>query len=108
MGEGEWRVNCAGTVPGAARKIVPQKVTREGAVVRLTRTEWPVLEVLARDVGWLVPQQVLLEQVWDPGQGSNTQYLAVYLAALRASSSRSQPASVHLIAEPGQGHRLGV
>ncbi|HEX3004555.1 MAG TPA: response regulator, partial [Angustibacter sp.] len=51
--------------------------------VQLTPTEWHVLEVLARHPGQLVTQRELLQQVWGPSYGSESNYLRVYVSQLR-------------------------
>src|SRR6266700_6855050 len=43
-----------------------KRVTRNGMEVRLTRTEWQLLEVLVRNRGRLVAQTQLLQDVWGP------------------------------------------
>ncbi|MGB3676448.1 MAG: response regulator transcription factor, partial [Candidatus Nanopelagicales bacterium] len=58
-------------------------VTRDGKVVRLTPTEWHILDVLAANRGKLVSQQQLLTQVWGPGFERQGNYLRVHMAALR-------------------------
>ena len=81
-------------------------VTRDGEQVRLTPTEYHLLEVLARNRGRLVPQQQLLRDVWGPGYEKESHYLRVYMAQLRRKLevNPSQPRS--LITEPGLGYRL--
>src|SRR4029079_12151240 len=60
-----------------------RRVTRSGVVVRLTPTEWGLLEMLVRPPGRLVSQQDLLHEVWGPTYGRETNYLRVYVGALR-------------------------
>lgn len=81
-------------------------VTRDGAQVRLTPTEYHLLEILARQIGRLVPQQQLLKDVWGPGYEKEAHYLRVYLAQLRRKLERDPAHPVHLITEPGLGYRL--
>jgi two-component system KDP operon response regulator KdpE len=81
-------------------------VTRDGEQVRLTPTEFHVLEVLARNVGRLVSQQQLLKEVWGPGYEKETHYLRVYLAQLRRKLEIHPERPAHLITEPGLGYRL--
>ena len=52
-------------------------------MVRLTPTEWGLLEMLVRTPGRLVSQQDLLHEVWGPAYGTETNYLRVYVGALR-------------------------
>ncbi len=81
-------------------------VTREGHAVRLTPTEYHLLEVLARNVGRLVSQQQLLREVWGTGYDKETHYLRVYVAQLRRKLEPDPSAPQHLITEPGLGYRL--
>ncbi len=84
------------------------RVTRDGEQVRLTPTEYHLLEVLVRNAGRLVPQQQLLREVWGPGYEKETHYLRVYLAQLRRKLERDPAAPQHLITEPGLGYRIDV
>lgn len=63
--------------------LAAKKVQREGRDVRLTPTEWHLLEVLVRNSGRLVSQKQLLQEVWGPSYGTETNYLRVYMAQLR-------------------------
>ena len=81
-------------------------VQRNGAEVRLTPTEWHLLEALARDPGRLVPGKQLLQQVWGPAYGNETNYLRVYMAQLRRKLEDNPSRPRHLITEPGLGYRF--
>jgi two-component system KDP operon response regulator KdpE len=82
------------------------RVLRQGAVVRLTPTEYHLLEVLARHPHRLVPQQQLLLEVWGPGYEKETHYLRVYMAQLRRKLEDDPSQPRHLITEAGLGYRL--
>jgi two-component system KDP operon response regulator KdpE len=88
--------------------LAGRRVSREGKDVRLTPTEWHVLEVLARAPGRLVTQQQLLREVWGPAADMQTQYLRVYLGTLRRKLEPIPSQPRHLITEPGMGYRLDV
>ena len=95
-------VHAAGfTVDLAARRVL-----RDGAAVRLTPTEWHVLELLVRNPGKLVTQAQLLREVWGPAYEDQTNYLRVYLAQLRRKLERDPARPVHLVTEPGIGYRF--
>ncbi len=64
--------------------------TAEGDV-RLTPTEWQLVEILVRNPGKLVSQRQLLHEVWGPKYEDETNYLRVYMAQIRASSSPTLP-----------------
>jgi two-component system KDP operon response regulator KdpE len=91
------------TVDLAAREVT---LAASGDPVRLTPTEWHVLEVLARNEGKLVPQRQLLQEVWGPVYETETNYLRVYMAQLRRKLERDPARPRHLITEPGMGYRL--
>jgi two-component system KDP operon response regulator KdpE len=86
--------------------LAAKKVHRDGADVRLTPTEWHILEVLVRNAGKLISQQQLLREVWGPSYEQETNYLRVYLAQLRRKLERDPSHPRHLITEPGMGYRF--
>ncbi|PVU81179.1 DNA-binding response regulator [Cellulomonas sp. WB94] len=86
--------------------LAAKRVLRAGAVVRLTPTEWHVLEILVRNPGKLVSQQHLLREVWGPHYEHETNYLRVYLAQLRRKLEVEPAHPRHLITEPGMGYRF--
>jgi two-component system KDP operon response regulator KdpE len=86
--------------------LATKRVTRDGTDVRLTPTEWHLLEVLVRNAGKLVPHKQLLQEVWGPRYESETNYLRVYLAQLRAKLERDPSRPRHLVTEPGIGYRF--
>jgi two-component system KDP operon response regulator KdpE len=88
--------------------LAARKVRRDGAEVHLTPTEWGVLELLVRNRGRLVTQKQLLQEVWGPAYGSETNYLRVYLAQLRRKLEPQPSRPRHLITEPGMGYRFEV
>jgi two-component system KDP operon response regulator KdpE len=73
--------------------------------VRLTPTEWHLLEVLLRNPGRLVGQRELLREVWGPAYYSETGYLRVYLGQLRRKLEPDPSRPRYLITEPGMGYR---
>jgi two-component system, OmpR family, KDP operon response regulator KdpE len=83
-----------------------RRVQRDGADVRLTPTEWHLLEVLVRNPGRLISQRQLLQEVWGPRYESETNYLRVYVAQLRAKLEPDPTAPRYLITEPGMGYRF--
>ena len=84
------------------------RVMRDGEQVRLTPTEYHVLEVLVRHAGRLVPQQQLLLEVWGPGYERETHYLRVYVAQLRRKLEADAAAPRSIITEPGLGYRIDL
>jgi two-component system KDP operon response regulator KdpE len=93
---GEHTVNLADRLVHAA----------DGGQVRLTPTEWRLLDILARNPGKLVGQRHLLEQVWGPTYTNETHYLRQYMAQLRRKLEDDPARPQHLITEPGMGYRF--
>jgi len=89
------------TVDLGARRVV-----RGGQDVRLTPTEWHLLEILVRNTGRLVSQRQLLQEVWGPAYGRETNYLRVYLAQLRRKLEPDPARPRYLVTEPGMGYRF--
>ncbi|MFE0461567.1 response regulator [Kitasatospora sp. NPDC058965] len=86
--------------------LAAKKVNRDGADVRLTPTEWHLLEVLVRNAGRLVSQTQLLQEVWGPAYRTETNYLRVYLAQLRRKLELDPSHPRHFITEAGMGYRF--
>lgn len=86
--------------------LAAHRVLRDGEAVRLTPTEWHVLEILVRNTGKLVTQQQLLREVWGPMFADQTHYLRVYLAQLRRKLEAEPSHPRHLITEAGIGYRF--
>ena len=79
--------------------------TREGPV-RLTPTEWHLLEILAKNAGKLVSRQQLLTEVWGPAYARETNYLRVYMAQIRQKLEVDPSHPRYVITEPGMGYRF--
>jgi two-component system KDP operon response regulator KdpE len=86
--------------------LAARRVTRAGAEVRLTPTEWAVLEQLVRNPRRLVTQQTLLTSVWGPTHTRDSGYLRIYLGTLRKKLEPEPSRPRHLITEPGIGYRF--
>ena len=86
--------------------LAAKKVSRDDHEVRLTPTEWGLLNALATRPGRLVSQQQLLHEVWGPVYQKETNYLRVYIATLRRKLEVDPSRPEHLITEPGMGYRF--
>jgi two-component system KDP operon response regulator KdpE len=93
------------TVDLAAKQVT---MTRDGveAPVRLTPTEWHVLELLLRNPGKLISQRQLLTEVWGPAYEKETGYARLYLSQLRRKLEADPSRPRYLITEPGMGYRF--
>jgi DNA-binding response OmpR family regulator len=88
--------------------LAAKKVARGGADVRLTPTEWHLLEILARNAGRLVSSKELLREVWGPQYRTETNYLRVFTAQLRRKLEDEPARPKHILTEPGMGYRFEV
>jgi two-component system KDP operon response regulator KdpE len=74
--------------------------------VRLTPTEWQVLELLIRNAGKLVTRQTLLTHIWGFEHAKDTGYLRLYLSQLRKKLEPDPANPRYLLTESGMGYRL--
>jgi two-component system, OmpR family, KDP operon response regulator KdpE len=86
--------------------LAARVVTRAGAAVRLTPTEWRLLEVLLRSPDRLVTRETLLTEVWGPQYTTDTGYLRLYLSQLRKKLEPAPTEPRYLVTEPGMGYRF--
>jgi two-component system KDP operon response regulator KdpE len=88
--------------------LVARTVTRgpDDRPVRLTPTEWRVLEFLVRNPGRLVTRQTLLTEIWGSEHIADSGYLRLYIAQLRKKLEDDPAHPVHLLTESGMGYRL--
>jgi two-component system, OmpR family, KDP operon response regulator KdpE len=85
----------------AAKRVI----RRDEADIRLTPTEWHLLEVLLRHPGKLLGQQYLLKEVWGPGYADAAGNLRLYMAQLRRKLEPDPSRPRWLLTEPGMGYR---
>ena len=86
--------------------LTAKRVTRSGGEVRLTPTEWHVVEMLVRNAGRLVTQRQLLQEVWGPHYEKETNYLRVYLAQIRKKLEPDPARPRYFLTEAGMGYRF--
>ena len=86
--------------------FVSRRVTRNGAAVHLTPTEWSIVEYLVRHPGRLVTQRQLLQRVWGPQYESETNYLRVHMAAIRRKLEPTPGQPRYFLTDPGVGYRF--
>jgi two-component system, OmpR family, KDP operon response regulator KdpE len=73
--------------------------------LRLTPTEWRILEILLPRPGQLVGSAQILSGVWGPGFSQRTNYLRFHMARLRRKLEDDPARPRHLLTEPGMGYR---
>jgi len=95
------------TVGGIRVDLSAKRVTLEtGEDIRLTPTEWHLLEVLVRHPGKLMSQRQLLTEVWGPGYENASGNLRFYMGQLRRKLEPDPARPKHLLTEPGMGYRF--
>ena len=82
-----------------------QRVTRGGAPVHLTPTEFALLRELATNPGKLLSHAQLLRRVWGPGYETETEYVRVYVRRLRAKLEPEDGPPL-ILTQPRAGYRL--
>lgn len=82
--------------------FIAHTVKCRGQEVRLTKTEYALLSLLARHAGRVLTHDHILRAIWGPGAGEQRQYLRVHLANLRAKLE----GAVKIRTEAGVGYRL--
>jgi two-component system KDP operon response regulator KdpE len=86
--------------------LARRRLLRGGVEVRLSPTEWALLEVLVRNRGRLVDRKLLLHEVWGPAYSTETNYLRVYTAQLRRKLEQDPSHPKHILTHPGAGYRF--
>jgi DNA-binding response OmpR family regulator len=86
--------------------LARRRVTASGALVHLTRTEFDILSLLARNADRVVTSRMLLEQVWGPEYETDTQALRVHVSHLRQKIEPAGGVPRYILTEPGVGFRF--
>jgi two-component system, OmpR family, KDP operon response regulator KdpE len=88
--------------------LAAKRVIRGDGDVRLTPTEWSLLEILVRNENRLVTQKQLLREVWGPQYQTEANYLRVHVAHLRRKLEPDPSRPRYLLTEPGMGYRFSA
>jgi two-component system KDP operon response regulator KdpE len=88
--------------------IAHRQVTRAGEAVDLTKTEFEILAYLARNANCVVTSRMILENVWGPEYGEDTQTLRVHISHLRKKIEPHPSVPRYVLTEPGVGFRLST
>ena len=89
-----------------AINFAERRVTRGGEEVKLTPTEYALLVQLARSAGKVLSHTVLLQRVWGPEYGEESDYLWAYMRRLRRKLEAEPDHPRYLLTEPGVGYRM--
>ncbi len=95
-------IDVGALVVDLARRVV----TRGGAEVHLSRREWDLLAILARNADHVLTHRQILTDVWGPAHTEDTAYLRVYINQLRQKLEDDPANPVLLVTDPGVGYRL--
>ena len=96
---GQWLIDLS------AHQVRRAATDDTGETLRLTPTEWRILEILLRRPGQLVGSAQILTAVWGPGFQQRTNYLRFHMARLRRKLEDNPTRPRHLLTEPGMGYR---
>jgi two-component system KDP operon response regulator KdpE len=88
--------------------LVQHIVTRDGAEVKLTATEFKLLAYLAANAGRVLTHRAILAAVWDPADIDRVEYLRVYIRQLRKKLENDPEHPQFILNEPGIGYRFIV
>ncbi|MGW5876786.1 response regulator [Nocardiopsis terrae] len=88
--------------------LAAQQITRGGEAVQLTPRQWHIVEVLVRNRGRLITHRQLLQEVWGPGYGRETNYLRVFMTKIRQKLEPDPPRPRYFLTEPGLGYRFST
>ncbi len=91
---------------GTSARLAGPRASGPSSDIRLTPTEWHLLEVLLRHPGKLLSQRQLLIEVWGPGYADSTGNLRLYMAQLRRKLEPDPARPRWLLTEPGMGYRF--
>ncbi len=83
-----------------------REVRLRGEAVKLTSTEYRLLEELVRHAGSALPHQYLLERVWGPEYVGDPSYLKVFVRRLRQKLGDDAERPRYIQTEWGVGYRL--
>ena len=102
QGSRDTVINAGPLVVDLSRHVV----TRDGAEVKLTATEFKLLAYLAANAGRVLTHHSILTHVWGEPEADQVEYLRVYMRQLRKKLEANPAQPVYLLTEPGVGYRF--
>lgn len=96
------------STPDFTIDLAAKRVYNAAGEIRLTPTEWHVVEVLVRSAGRLVTGRQLLQSVWGPQYGEETNYLRVHMAHIRRKLEPTPSSPRYFHTEAGMGYRFEI
>lgn len=88
--------------------IAHRRVSRGGEEIVLTKTEFEILAYLAKNANCVVTSKQILENVWGPEYGEDTQTLRVHVSHLRKKIEAHPTVPRYILTEPGVGFRFST
>lgn len=88
--------------------LIARLVKKNNEVIKLTVTEYTLLNLFIKNEGKVLTHQYLLNEVWGPGYLNQSQYLRVYIGQLRKKIEDDPNRPTHIITESGVGYRFMV
>jgi two-component system, OmpR family, KDP operon response regulator KdpE len=86
--------------------FVNRIVKKDSVQIKLTATEYSLLALFVQNEGKVLTHQYLLNHVWGPSHGQESQYLRVFIAQLRKKVETNPNRPEHIITESGVGYRF--
>lgn len=83
-----------------------RRVWKEGDLVKLSPTEFELLQELALHPGKIFTHEALLRRVWGAEYHSESEYLRVYIGRLRRKLEEDPARPAHILTEPGVGYYM--
>ncbi len=96
------------THKGIAVDFSKRTVTVDGLAVKFTPLEYELLKLFVRNPGKVLTQRQIMKEIWGPGMESETNYLRVYIAALRKKLEKNPSRPAIIVTEPAVGYRFVV
>lgn len=95
------------TIDLSARSVI-DTASGHSRQIRLTPTEWRVIDLLMRNAGKLVTRQMILTNIWGTEHATDTGYLRLYISQLRKKLEPDPANPRFILTEAGMGYRLRV
>ncbi len=86
--------------------LVARSLTKNGTLIKLTSTEYNMIALFAKNAGRVLTHQYILKEIWGTSFQAETQYLRVFVGALRKKLEDHPTQPVHILTESGVGYRF--
>ncbi|EPY2712286.1 response regulator [Vibrio cholerae] len=86
--------------------LVLKQVTKAGEPVKLTKTEYNILKLLAKNMGKVLTHKQILKEVWGGNYVEHHHYVRIHVAQLRHKVEDNPAQPRFILTENGVGYRL--